>query len=48
MKVKAAIAIASALKSEPNEHYIVPDSLDGDIALLISDELGKVGNYSKL
>lgn len=37
MKIKAAEAIASSIEGQPSKSYIIPDSLDKDVALHISD-----------
>ena len=42
MKVKAAEAIAASIEGQPTRSYIIPDSLDKDVSIKISDELGKI------
>ncbi len=41
MKIRAAQAIAQSIDGPPRRDYIIPDSLDKDVALRISDEIGK-------
>ena len=42
MKVKAAEVIADSLKGQVRVDYIIPDSLDKDVPIRISKELGKM------
>ena len=42
MKVKAAEVIANSLKGKVRVDYIIPDSLDKDVPIRISKELGKM------
>lgn len=42
MKVVTAEVIAKSLKGEPRVDYIIPDSLDREIPLKISQALGKM------
>ena len=42
MKIKAAEAIAASIVGHPRQNYIIPDSLDKDVAIRISNELGKI------
>jgi malic enzyme len=37
MKIRAAEAIANSIDGPPRRDYIIPDSLDKDVALRISD-----------
>jgi malate dehydrogenase (oxaloacetate-decarboxylating) len=37
MKIRAAEAIAKSIDGPPRRDYIIPDSLDKDVALRISD-----------
>lgn len=37
MKIRAAEAIASSIDGPPRRDYIIPDSLDKDVALRISN-----------
>lgn len=39
MKIKAAEAIAACIVGPPRRDYIIPDSLDKDVALKISQAL---------
>jgi malic enzyme len=39
MKLRAAEAIADCLVGPPRRDYIIPDSLDKDVALKISEAL---------
>ena len=45
MKIKTAEAIAASIEGQPTKSYIIPDSLDKDVSLRISDELGKIHRY---
>ena len=47
MKIKAAEAIAASITESPRPNYIIPDSLDKDVAIRISKELGKLKRSSK-
>ena len=47
MKIKAAEAIAVSIEGQPTRSYIIPDSLDKDVALQISIELGKIAEKDK-
>ena len=47
MKIKAAEAIAVSIEGQPTRSYIIPDSLDKDVALHISIELGKIAEKDK-
>lgn len=47
MKIKAAEAIAASIEGQPSRSYIIPDSLDKDVAIRISNELGKLARESK-
>ena len=47
MKIKAAEAIASSIEGQPSRSYIIPDSLDKDVAIRISNELGKIAKKNK-
>jgi len=47
MKIKAAEAIASSIEGQPNAGYIIPDSLDKDVAIRIANEMGKIANKYK-
>lgn len=42
MKIKAAEAIAASIEGQPTRSYIIPDSLDKDVSIKISEELGKI------
>ena len=42
MKIKASEAIAASIQGPPSRGYIIPDSLDKDVAIRISRELGKI------
>jgi hypothetical protein len=42
MKIKAAEAIAASIQGQPTRNYIIPDSLDKDVAIRIAKELGKI------
>ena len=42
MKIKAAEAIAASIEGQPTREYIIPDSLDKDVAIKISNQLGKI------
>ena len=46
MKIKAAEAIANSVIESPRPNYIIPDSLDKDVAIRISKELGKLKKKS--
>jgi len=37
MKIKAAEAIAACIEGQPSKGYIIPDSLDKDVAIKIAD-----------
>jgi malate dehydrogenase (oxaloacetate-decarboxylating) len=37
MKIKAAEAIAACIEGQPSRNYIIPDSLDKDVAIRISN-----------
>lgn len=47
MKIKAAEAIAASIEGQPSRNYIIPDSLDKDVAIRISNELGKIARKNK-
>ena len=47
MKIKAAEAIAASITDSPRQNYIIPDSLDKDVAIRISNELGKLIKQKK-
>lgn len=47
MKIKAAEAIAHSIEGQPNRGYIIPDSLDKDVAIRIAHEMGKIANKNK-
>ncbi len=47
MKIKAAEAIAASIEGAPARNYIIPDSLDKDVAIRISNELGKIARKDK-
>lgn len=47
MKIKAAEAIANSIEGQPSKDYIIPDSLDKDVAIRISNELGKIAKKNK-
>ena len=46
MKIKAAEAIADSINGKPSNTYIIPDSLDKDVAIKIADELGKLAKVA--
>lgn len=37
MKIKAAVAIANSIEGVPSQGYIIPDSLDKDVAIRIAN-----------
>lgn len=41
MKLVTAVAISNSLAKEPSTDYIIPDSLDRDVTIKITDELFK-------
>lgn len=41
MKLATAVAISNSLSKEPSTEYIIPDSLDRDVTLKITEELLK-------
>lgn len=47
MKVVAAEAIAARIEGQPTRQYIIPESLDKDVAVKISKELGKLVNKTR-
>jgi malic enzyme len=47
MKIKAAEAIAASIDGAPSRSYIIPDSLDKDVAIKISEELGKIAQRER-
>ena len=47
MKIKAAEAIAHSIEGQPSQSYIIPDSLDKDVSIKISDELGKLAQRDR-
>lgn len=47
MKIKAAEAIAASIEGTPTRNYIIPDSLDKDVAIRISNELGKIARQNR-
>jgi malate dehydrogenase (oxaloacetate-decarboxylating) len=47
MKIKAAEAIAACIEGQPTRNYIIPDSLDKDVAIRISNELGKIARQNR-
>lgn len=47
MKIKAAEAIAASIEGQPSRNYIIPDSLDKDVAIRIANELGKIARKDK-
>ena len=44
MKIVAAQAIAKSLVKEPSPVNIIPDTLDKDVSIRISKEIGKFVN----
>ena len=47
MKIKAAEAIAHSIDGQPTRSYIIPDSLEKDLAIRISDQLGKLSKKGR-
>ena len=47
MKVVAAEAIAARIEGHPTRQYIIPESLDKDVAVKVSRELGKLVNKNR-
>jgi malic enzyme len=47
MKITVAEAIAGSIEGVPTRNYIIPDSLDRDVAIRIAKALGKIANKDK-
>lgn len=47
MKIRAAEAVARRIDGQPARNHIIPDSLDKDVAIEISNELGKIADKLK-
>jgi len=48
MKITVAEAIAASIEGQPTRNYIIPDSLDRDVAIRIANALGKIANKDKV
>jgi malic enzyme len=47
MKITVAEAIAGSIEGQPTRNYIIPDSLDRDVAIRIAKALGKIAIKNK-
>lgn len=47
MKIQAAEAIAGSIEGLPTRSYIIPDSLDRDVAIRIAKALGKIASRDR-
>ena len=47
MKIRASEAIAASIQGQPTRNYIIPDSLDKDVAIRISKELGVIAQANR-